>query len=197
MIVVRRWTKSGIFVIALCMIGFAATQVLAEYRDDSIVETMLVMAPHPVLRRTAVPIDRTDTETINLLNEMADYLDDSITPKGGLALPQVGVSKRGLVVMVEDEPVIMVNPVVTMEGEQVTSLEGCLSIPNTFGYVYRWDDVTVQYYDENWQKQSIELDDIEAFSVQHENDHLNGILITDKFLPNKYNDPEKDVRMLD
>jgi peptide deformylase len=181
----------------LCSIGFAATQVLAEYRDESEIEAMLVMSPHPALRQMAVPIDRDDTETIALLEDMADYLDDSVMPKGGLSLPQVGVSKRGFVVLVEDEPVVMMNPRVSVEGLQVASLEGCLSIPDTYGYVYRWEDITIKYYDENWRYQSVNLDDIEAFSVQHENDHLNGVLIADKFLPNKYNNPEKNVRMLD
>lgn len=171
--------------------------MLAEYNDDSQIEILLAKSPNAALRQKAVPIDPYDKETIELLKEMADFLDDCILAKGGLALPQVGIAKRGFVVMVEDDPVIMINPRVKVKGHQVASLEGCLSLPDTSGYVYRWDDVTVEYYDEDWNYQSAKLDDIEAFAVQHENDHLNGVLIADKFLPNKYNDPEKSARMLD
>lgn len=180
-----------------CSIGFATAGVLAENTEDSRIEIMLEVSPNPALRKTAAPIDRSDKETIALLKEMAEYLDDCIWPKGGMALPQVGVSKRGFVVMVDDDPVIMINPRVNVKGNQVASLEECISLPDISGYVYRWDDVTVEYYDEAWHYKSARLDDIEAFAIQHENDHLNGILIADKFLPNKYNDSEKSAIMLD
>lgn len=196
-VTVRRRRKIFIYLAVLCSVLFAATLAWAEWNTDSRIEDMIVFAPNPVLRQIAKPIDKHDTETIELLKEMADYLDDGLTPKGGLALPQLGISKRGFVVMIDDDPVIMINPQVSFQGNQVPSLEGCLSIPDTFGYVHRWENVTVSYRDENWATQSLALDDIESFAVQHEHDHLNGILITDNFLPNKYNDPEKDARMLD
>lgn len=197
MFTVRRRRKIVIYAAVFCTVLFAATLALAEWNTNTRIENMLVLVPNPILRQVAVPIERHDTETIELLKDMADFIDDGLTPKGGLALPQLGVSKRGFVVMVDDDPVIMINPQVTFKGSQVPSLEGCLSIPNTFGYVHRWENVIVEYHDENWAYQSLDLDDIESFAVQHEHDHLNGILITDNFLPNKYNDPEKDIRMLD
>lgn len=181
----------------LCFVLFGAALALADWNSNTRIDSMLVFAPNPALRQVSVSIERHDTESIELLKDMADFLEDSLTPKGGLALPQLGVSKRGFVVLVDDDPVIMINPKVTASGDQVASLEGCLSIPDTFGYVHRWENVLVEYHDGNWQHQSLSLDDIESFAVQHEHDHLNGILISDNFLPNKYNDPEKNARLLD
>lgn len=194
---VRRRHKIIVSLAVLCFVFFAAALALAEWNRNTQIESLLVFSPNPILRQVSAPIEKHDTASIELLKDMADFLEDSLTPKGGLALPQLGVSKRGFVVLVDDDPVIMINPKVTVSGEQVPSLEGCLSIPDTFGYVHRWENVFVEYHDENWQYQSLDLDDIESFAVQHEYDHLNGILIADNFLPNKYNDPEKDIRMLD
>lgn len=194
---VKRHYKTALYLTLSALLLCAAALYWADWNTDTRIRKMLIYAPNPILRQVAVPITKQDTETLRLLEEMADFLDDSVIPKGGLALPQLGVSKRGFVVMVEDDPVIMINPSVSLSGSQVASLEGCMSIPDTFGYVYRREDVEVEFYDENWKRQTLELDDIEAFAVQHEHDHLNGRLISDLFLPNKYNDPEKDARMLD
>ena len=180
--------------IAIFLLAAISFAVLA---GEHPIKNKLVDSANPVLRQSAAPIEDGDEATLKLLKEMADYLDDSITPKGGMALPQVGVSLRGFIVMIDDEPVIMINPKIELQGDKVASLEGCMSIPNTFGYVFRHDLVYVQYTDENWEEQEILLEDLEAFAAQHETDHLNGILISDNFLPNKYNDPEKGRPMLD
>lgn len=161
--------------------------------SQSSIEEMIVTVPHPVLRQQSVPIRADDEETLQLLQEMAEYLEDSVLPKGGISLPQVAVAKRGFVAMVDEEAVIMINPTLVLTGEEVPSLEGCLSVPRTFRYVTRNSAVTVEYRDEDWIRQTLHLDDLEAFIVQHENDHLNGILIIDKLVaeaPERSRDPE-------
>lgn len=189
--------RYSLVISGLLAIFLLAAISFAVLAGEHPIKNKLVDAANPVLRQSAASIEDRDEATLELLKEMADYLDDSITPKGGMALPQVGVSLRGFVVMIDDEPVIMINPEIELQGDKVASLEGCMSIPNTFGYVFRHDLVYVQYTDENWEEQEILLEDLEAFAAQHETDHLNGILISDNFLPNKYNDPEKSRPMLD
>ncbi|WP_371372492.1 peptide deformylase [Sporomusa aerivorans] len=155
---------------------------LSESLSGSAIKERIVTAPHPVLRQRATDIERGDHETIQLLIEMADYIEESVRPIAGISLPQLAVSKRGFVAMIEEEAVIMINPKLMKYGQEEPSLEGCLSLPGQFGYVSRHSSVTVEYHDEDWQKQVLHLKDIDSFVVQHENDHLDGILIADKML---------------
>lgn len=143
----------------------------------------IITYPNEILRQQAAEISRDDTETIALLNEMEDFLEAGQPFKGGLALPQLGISKRGFVVLFDGDAIVMINPKVTrLEGQQ-PSFEGCLSIPGEYGWVSRYVEVIVEYLDEDWQKQSMRLSGLSAFATQHENDHLNGIIIIDKLLP--------------
>jgi peptide deformylase len=171
----KRLTCLIVFVIVTCL-------WISDSLSGSTVKERIVVAPHPVLRQKAAPIDRAAHEAVQLLIEMADYLEESIRPVAGISLPQLAVSKRGYVVMIDDEAVIMINPRLTKMGEEVPSLEGCLSLPGQFGYVSRHSAVVVEYHDEEWVKQTLHLTDDDSFAVQHEYDHLEGILITDKLL---------------
>ncbi|HWR07035.1 MAG TPA: peptide deformylase [Sporomusa sp.] len=155
---------------------------ISDSLSGATVKERIVTAPHPVLRQKATPIDRKDHETIQLLIEMANYLDDSIRPIAGISLPQVAVSQRGFVVMIDDEPIIMINPLITKVGQEMPSLEGCLSLPGRYGYVNRNSSVIIEYHDEDWERQTLRLETFYAFVVQHEYDHLEGILFTDKLL---------------
>lgn len=183
----RRYGIGVVSAVAVVMLWTAVSL------SQSSIEEMIVTVPHPVLRQQAVPIRADDAETLQLLQEMAEYLEDSVLPKGGISLPQVAVAKRGFVAMIDDEAVIMINPTLVLSGEEVPSLEGCLSVPRTFRYVTRNSAVTVEYRDEDWLRQTLHLDDLQAFIVQHENDHLNGILIIDKLVaeaPERSRDPD-------
>ncbi|HWR41768.1 peptide deformylase [Sporomusa sp.] len=168
----------------VCLIVFVVITFLwiSDSLSGSTVKERIVVAPHPVLRQKAALIDRQDHEAIQLLIEMADYLDDSVRPIAGISLPQVAVSKRGFIVMIDEEAVIMINPQITKLGQDVPSLEGCLSLPGQYGYVNRNSSILVEYHDEDWEKQTLRLEQLYAFAVQHEHDHLDGILITDKML---------------
>ncbi len=171
----KRLTCLAMFIIITCL-------WISDGLSGSTLKERIVIAPHPVLRQKTALIERNDHETIQLLIEMADYLEDSIRPIAGIALPQVAVSKRGFVVMIDDEAVIMINPQITKFGQEVPSLEGCLSLPGQYGYVNRNSSIVVEYHDEDWEKQTLRLEQLYAFAVQHEQDHLDGILMTDKIL---------------
>ncbi len=147
------------------------------------VEKNIIITPAPVLRAVAGDITPQDQSSLTLLNRMSEYLRQSYPLKYGLALPQLGIPRRGFVVIIKRKPVIMINPVIEEStGSSQLSFESCLSIPGVEGYVYRNDAITVSYYDQDWNRQTLNAIDIEAYIIQHEYDHLQGILFTDKLV---------------
>lgn len=135
------------------------------------------IAPDPVLRKTAQPVKRVTKRVQKLIKDMADTMYDA---KGvGLAAPQVGVSERVIVVDVGDGLVALVNPeIVNKDGEEV-DVEGCLSLPGLSGYVERAASVEVTGLDEKGRPTRLQAEGLFARALQHEVDHLDGILITD------------------
>jgi peptide deformylase len=101
----------------------------------------------------------------------------------GLAAPQVGLSKRVLVIDVrqENQPVyIMVNPRITRREGEIEAEEGCLSLPEVFGQVKRAERVQVAYIDREGEERTLEAEGLLARAIQHEIDHLNGVLFSDR-----------------
>lgn len=143
----------------------------------------IYVAPHPVLKKTAEPVEAVDAELAKLMDDMLDTMYDA--PGIGLAAPQVGVSKRILVMDVAGEgeparPVRMANPEIVWESEDLANYqEGCLSFPEQFADVERPAQVRVRYIDQNNEPQEIEADGLLATCVQHEIDHLDGIVFVD------------------
>ncbi|CAM3948700.1 peptide deformylase [Paenibacillus alkaliterrae] len=140
---------------------------------------IIVKEPDPVLREVAKEVTKFNANLQKLLKDMAETMYDA---EGvGLAAPQIGISKRVIVVDVGDENglIEMVNPVIVeQEGEQLGP-EGCLSIPNLNGDVLRADRITVTGQDSSGQTFTVEAQGYFARAFQHEIDHLNGILFTD------------------
>lgn len=169
--------------VLLPLLLFASMAVIRAETASDLAGLAIVTAPAPVLRQTAASLTRADEEAIGLLSDLADRLEDGLTLNGGLALPQLGIAKRGFVVLLDDDAVVMLNPELTLRGELTASREGCLSLPGVYGTVSRSSEVTVRFWDEDWTEQRLDLAGADAFAVQHENDHLDGVLITDKLLP--------------
>jgi peptide deformylase len=140
---------------------------------------IIVKDPDPVLREVAKEVTKFTANLHKLLDDMAATMYDA---EGvGLAAPQVGISKRVIVVDVGDERglIEMVNPVIKFsEGEQFGP-EGCLSIPNLNGDVSRFNRVIVVGQDRNGNPIEVDAVGYLARAFQHEIDHLNGILFTD------------------
>ncbi len=134
-----------------------------------------------ILRRKAKTVDRIDDRVRALLDDMAEtmYASDG----AGLAAPQIGVSERLVVIDVGNGLIKLINPVLLSSSGEATALEGCLSIPDRFALVNRPEKVIVEAV--NTEGKPIRLrgkgDLARAFC--HEIDHLNGILFTDKMLP--------------
>lgn len=140
---------------------------------------LIVKDPDPVLREVAKEVTKFNANLKKLLKDMAETMYDA---EGvGLAAPQIGISKRVIVVDVGEESglVEMVNPVIVeQEGEQLGP-EGCLSIPNLNGDVRRADRIVVQGQNSDGETFKLEANGFFARAFQHEIDHLNGILFTD------------------
>jgi peptide deformylase len=139
----------------------------------------IIKYPDPVLRRRAEEVQKLDDAIRQLLEEMIDtmYVADGV----GLAAPQVGVSKRIIVLDDGDGLMHLINPVLTApeNGEHVTTDEGCLSLPEIRTDVTRPSQIHVEALDENFQPVSFDADGLLARVIQHETDHLNGVLIID------------------
>lgn len=120
-----------------------------------------------------------DTDVQPLLKNMIDVMNRA---KGiGLAAIQIGVPSRVFVMQIGDTPIAFINPVIIYRSPDVyDDVEGCLSIPEVREPVSRSREIQVNYLDENGRTQSTMFDGLEARCIQHEIDHLDGILFIDK-----------------
>jgi peptide deformylase len=135
----------------------------------------------PVLKSRATEVDRFDDTLRNQVARMAGIMSDAFGV--GLAAPQLGISQRVLVYRVgQDAPVIaLVNPEVEWSGEDKEPFEeGCLSIPGVEVEVERPVHVRVRAQDEHGEERRVEASGLEARVIQHELDHLDGVLILDR-----------------
>jgi peptide deformylase len=100
----------------------------------------------------------------------------------GLAAPQIGRSIRLFVATVNGRDFVFINPVITARSEsKIVFEEGCLSLPGQFLPVERFERITVEYDDSDGTRKSMEADGFLAIVIQHEYDHLDGVLITDRY----------------
>ncbi|CAO3415011.1 peptide deformylase [Azospirillum endophyticum] len=143
----------------------------------------ILVAPHPILKRKAQPVAEVDARVVKLMDDMVETMYDA---NGiGLAAPQVGVLDRVIVVDVHEKgepanPIRLANPeIVWSSDEKSVCEEGCLSVPEQYAEVTRPQRVRVRYLDEKNQQQEIEADGMLATCIQHEIDHLNGVLFVD------------------
>ena len=143
----------------------------------------ILIAPDPRLKQKAEPVAVVDDALRALMDDMLETM--YAAPGIGLAAPQVGVSKRVLVIDVARDgeaktPLRMVNPRLTaVSDDDNVYEEGCLSVPEHYAEVERPAAVRVAYWDENGKDQEQEFDGLLATVVQHEMDHLDGILFID------------------
>jgi peptide deformylase len=160
------------------------SQILVEKKKLAKPPMQLHYLGDRVLRQPAKRISKVDDEVRQLAKHMLQtmYSEDGI----GLAAPQVGVHKQLLVVDCDIEnaaapPLIMINPEIKQQSQDVCVLqEGCLSIPGVFMDVTRPEVIEVSYKDENGRPQRLVAKELLARVIQHEMDHLNGVLFVDR-----------------
>ncbi len=132
----------------------------------------------PVLRQKAAPVAVIDDEMRQLAADMLETMYNA--PGVGLAAPQVGVAVRLIVVDDGSGPHTLFNPRVVSRRGEVCEEEGCLSVPGMIGKVRRAAQVEVEAYDRSGRRILVRGDDLMSIILQHETDHLDGVLFTDK-----------------
>lgn len=137
----------------------------------------IVKLGDPVLRQPTEPVTKITKKISRLIQNMIEtmYAADGV----GLAAPQVGVSKKIVVIDVGDGPIVLINPKIVLGSGEDIDVEGCLSIPGKQAYVKRMAEVVVEALDGEGKPIKIEGRGYLARALQHEIDHLNGILFID------------------
>ncbi len=134
---------------------------------------------NPILRKKSEPIRQITKKTLKLIKDMEQTMHEA---KGvGLAAPQVGVNERLILITLNNGIVLaMINPEIVGAGKASEyGEEGCLSLPGYWGEVERLKAITVRFLSPKGQGVTMEFKGFEAREIQHEIDHLNGILFTD------------------
>jgi peptide deformylase len=147
---------------------------------------------HPVLRAKARPLERAEIRAAAVQRLIDDMIDTMAEYHGvGLAAPQIHESLRIFVAAIDDsgdededaqaEPIALINPEITVVGNDVIEdWEGCLSIPDIRGRVPRAREIKVRAFDRNGDRVEIRAQDFRARVIQHETDHLDGVLFFDR-----------------
>lgn len=142
-----------------------------------------------VLRAQAKEVTEVTPRIKELIQDMFDTMYDSNGV--GLAAPQVGIRKRIVVIDVTGEdPVALINPVILQADGEQTGFEGCLSVPGKSGVVTRANHVIVEAYNQDMEKFTIEGEELMARALQHEIDHLDGVMYVDKVEGKLYDNEE-------
>lgn len=172
-------------------------EILKDYKQGSNDLLEIFTYPDPVLTKVATEVTSFNGELKKLALDMLDTMYEA--PGIGLAAPQVGISIRMLVLdidfkfedktnnegkveklVVNQNPMIFINPVITAKEGKIKYQEGCLSLPKIFEDVDRFEKITLEYQDLDGKKQTIDAEGLLSVCLQHEIDHLDGIVFIDR-----------------
>jgi len=149
----------------------------------------------PVLRKKCQEMEEVNKEIKKLLDSMAETMYHN---KGiGLAAPQVGILKRAIVVDIGEGLTALANPKILWRQGKATAPEGCLSLPGIFLEIKRSQEVIVEGIDEDGETKQIGATGLYARALQHEIDHLNGVLITDHISRKKLKSIRKQLKKIE
>ena len=143
----------------------------------------ILTEPDPILRKKCELLEKVDTETKKLMDDMLESM--YAAPGIGLAAIQIGILKRIVVIDIskgeeEKKPMFLINPKIIHQSKKTSIYEeGCLSLPGQFAEIERPAECTLKYVDYNGKEKELKADGLLATCVQHEVDHLNGILFID------------------
>jgi peptide deformylase len=166
----------------------------------------IVTIPDPVLRNKAQKVNGVGEEEKKLAQDLLDTLEVAKDPEGaGIAATQIGVSKKMCVVRnffpnpakngeYTHEDYVLINPkIVSTSKETEVDYEGCLSVPNVYGKVERYKKIKVDATDISGDRIKIKAQDFFARTIQHEIDHLEGVLFTDRVIGGVISEQEMDT----
>ncbi|MDE2162658.1 MAG: peptide deformylase [Alphaproteobacteria bacterium] len=143
----------------------------------------ILTAPDPLLKAVATDVEKVDGEIRKLADDMLETMYDA--DGIGLAAVQIGVAKRVVVMDLDqkdgkNKPQVFINPKIVWASEELATFEeGCLSVPDIWEDVERPARIRAEYLDRDGKKQTVEADGLLADCLQHEMDHLNGVLFID------------------
>ena len=143
----------------------------------------ILTEPDPILRKKCEPLEKVDAETKKLMDDMLETM--YAAPGIGLAAVQVGILKRLVVIDIskteeKKQPIFLINPQIIRQSKKTSVYEeGCLSLPGQFAEIERPAECTLKYIDYNGKEKELKADGLLATCIQHEVDHLNGILFID------------------
>ncbi len=148
----------------------------------------IILYPDPVLKTLCTPVESMDAEVDALLQDLVDTMV-AAGHSVGVAAPQIGVTRRALVVDVSKSKLgrdnhhgllVMINPEILQSEGRETMREGCMSVPDYTGNVERAEKIVVQFTDRCGRERVISASGFEAVAIQHEIDHIDGKLFLDR-----------------
>ena len=140
----------------------------------------IIIEPDPILRKKSQSLENVDNDLRKLLDDMLETMYEA--PGIGLAAVQIGILKRLIVIDISKEdqkknPLFLINPIITYKSKNTSSYEeGCLSLPGHYAEIERPSECHLEFLDYNGKKKKLEAQGLLATCIQHEVDHLNGIL---------------------
>ena len=143
----------------------------------------IITVPNPLLKTVSKPVDAIDSKILGILNDMLETM--YAAPGIGLAAIQIGIPKRLLVIDIgrdseNRDPHFFINPEILDPAEELSSFEeGCLSVPGVWEEIERPNECNVRFLDINGDEKNIRYSGMMATVIQHEMDHLNGIVFVD------------------
>ena len=143
----------------------------------------IVIEPDPILRKKSENLEKVDNDLKKLMDDMLETM--YAAPGIGLAAVQIGILKRLIVIDISKDnekknPLFLINPEITFKSKNTSSYEeGCLSLPGQFAEIERPAECHLNYIDYNGKKKKLKADGLLATCIQHEIDHLNGVLFID------------------
>ena len=143
----------------------------------------IIIEPDPILRKKSFDLEKVDDELRKLMDDMLETM--YAAPGIGLAAVQIGILKRLIVIDISKEenkknPLFLVNPKIKYKSENTSTYEeGCLSLPGHFAEIERPAECHIDYIDYKGKKKSLKADGLLATCIQHEIDHLDGVLFID------------------
>ena len=143
----------------------------------------ILIEPDPILRKKCEPLEKVDSNVRKLMKDMLETMYDA--PGIGLAAIQIGILKRLVVIDIskdekKKDPLYLINPVITKRSKKTSVYEeGCLSLPGQFAEIERPSECFLKYIDLNGKEKELKAEGLLSTCIQHEVDHLDGILFID------------------
>ena len=143
----------------------------------------ILIEPDPILRKKCEPLEKVDADIRKLMQDMLETMYDA--PGIGLAAVQIGILKRLIVIDIskdekKKDPLFLINPVILKSSKKTSTYEeGCLSLPGQFAEIERPAECLLKYIDLSGKEKELKAEGLLSTCIQHEVDHLNGILFID------------------